>query len=71
MVSPWLGIGPRTYVLQLFQKTTSLILRRKLGDPLTGGDQPVSSQYSLTDHKKTLTFLIESTSVLILSKYFL
>ena len=38
------------------RKTTSLILRRKLGDLLTGGGgggQPVSSQYSLTDHKKS------------------
>ena len=33
------------------RKTTSLILR-KLGDLLPGGGQPVSSQYSLTDHKK-------------------
>ena len=53
-------------------KTTSLILRRKLGGPLTGGGggggggvQPVSGRYSLTDHqKKPLTFLAESTSVL-------
>ena len=56
--SPRLGIVPINVFCMFQKKTTSLILRRKLGGPLQGRgmDQPFNGRYSLTDHKKNLMF---------------
>ena len=53
--SPWLGLGSRTCFCMV-QKNYITDLETKIGRSANGGDQPVSGRYSLTDHKKPLTF---------------
>ena len=65
-----------TFFLYVAEKSTSLILRRKLGSPLTGEGggrrgSHFNGRYSLTDHKKTLLLINVIVNVCICCCYWL